>query len=223
MPVRSKLLIAGAALALGVAVSTVDPTLGGLLLTLAAFTTAVLWLQGFTRTPAFVRRARQAAAANPPAAGPPPDVPPREFKLQLGGAAVLGCYVAGVVPLAVGVYFFWAAANTPENRGPLAWLGFATALFGAVMLFYAYRATRRGVRVGPQGLEADQLVGVRRIAWHDVVAVASRTSALPRGGVINDHVVYGVDRSIMIPAKLAGRDELLAIIHTHAAGSSAEE
>ncbi len=222
MPTRSKILIAVAVLAFGVAVSTIDPTIGGLLLTVTAFTAVVLWLQGFTRTPAFVRRARQAAAANPPAAGPPPDVPPREFKLQLSGGAVLGCYVAGVVPLAVGAYFFWSAANAPENRSPLAWLGVAMALFGAIMLLYAYRASRRSVRVGPQGLEADQLVGVRRIAWPDVVAVAGRTSVLPRGGVINDHIVYGVDCSITIPAKLAGRDELLAIIHAHAAGAPAE-
>lgn len=222
MPIRSKILIAVAVLAFGVAASAVEPTIGGLLLTVTAFTAVVLWLQGFTRTPAFVRRARQAAAANPPAAGPPPDVPPREFKLQLSGSAVLGCYAAGGVPLVVGAYFFWSAANVPKDRGPLTVLGFGMTLFGAVMLLYAYRASRRGVRVGPQGLEADQLVGVRRIAWTDVVAVASRTSALPRGGVIHDHIVYGVDRSITIPAKLAGRDDLLAIIHAHAAGTPAE-
>lgn len=216
MPAKSKILVAIGILALGIATSVFDPAIGGLVLSLSALTAAVLWLQGFTRTPAFVRQARQEAAAQRSPPRIQPDVSPQEYRLSLSRPAILLCYFAALVPLGISAYFFVESWNLPKDRGPLTLLGVAMLVFGAVMLLYAYRAPRRAVRINAQGLEADLMVGTRRLAWENILAVASRTSSLPRGGVINDHVVYGPDCSITIPAKLAGRDELMATILTHA-------
>jgi hypothetical protein len=217
MNARTKLALGGTATALLIAGAVAAPEVGGLFLFVAGFTAVMLWVLGFTRTPAFVRARRKAAGDGlAPLAAAHAGVPERVFRVRINRWAIAFCYLVGLFPLALGLLTLAAAVSHPKERSTLIVLGVAITAFGTFFTYYAWRIGRMEVRIGPRGIDGDLLFGSRQIAWDDIVAVAQKTTKMYGQPVIVDHAVYSRDGEIILAAKLENRDELLAIVLAHA-------
>jgi hypothetical protein len=166
--------------------------------------------------PGFVKRRRRELAEQAmrslPIEQTPHDVTPATYRLKVHWLGKFVVYATGLVPLLLGLVTLLAAATPSEARHHLIVLGFWMTLFGVVMTRYARVCSRQFVRVDPLGLEAEQFWGVTRIDWDGIVAVAQSTLRMMTQAVVTEHIVFSMDRSVRIPAKLENRDELMATI-----------
>ena len=193
-----------------------SPTTGNLLAFVTVFTAAGLWLLGFTRTPAFVRRARREAAARPrEATGPRLDVAEHTFRVSVKPSGQAVGYFTSAAVAASGAWVIFSGATDPRwgNNNDMVVLGSALVGTGLFLGYYLWRAGRGTVRVGPRGIDADVLLGKRSIAWDDIVIVCRYgVSGTGSAGQLESHVVHARDRFIRLPANLEHRDDLVATV-----------
>jgi hypothetical protein len=215
MPTRKKAVVAAITAVLLVASVLISREIGGLVAFIVVWTAGLMWLQGF-RVPGFVKQRRkdlaERARRTPSAEQTPRGVTPATYRLRINWFGKLVVYATGIVPLVLGLLMLLAAATQDEARNHLIVGGFWMTLFGVAMTRYARICSRQFVRVDPLGLEVDQFWGVARINWDEIVAVAQSTLRMMTQAVLTEHLVFSMDRSIRIPAKLENRDELMATI-----------
>jgi hypothetical protein len=218
MPLRQKVWLALAAAIVLLVLVWVAPAAGRPLAFITLFTVAGMWLLGFTRAPAPVRRARREAAARPRRlAEPHPQVVEREFRVRAKRSGQLVAYVASAISMAGGVWLVVAGTADPRLGRDLVVLGAIVIGFGAFLGYFIWRAARFTIRTDSAGIEADVLMGRRHIAWDDIVIVCKE--AYMWGGyarVLEQRVAYTRDRFIALPPTLEQVDELVAIVLANA-------
>jgi drug/metabolite transporter (DMT)-like permease len=218
MTQKTKLVLAAIVVALLGVCCVLAPAIGGMFAFVVALTSGVMWLSGFGRTPAFVKRARRAAAERPrQMALEHPEVVEREYPVVAKRLGVILSYAVGLFFLVPGLLVLASAPfGKSKDRAVVVVLGAVVAAFGVFMTWFAYRVSRIKFRVSPRGLYAEPFFGRREIAWDDIVAVG-HTTYRQRGQVTAEQdVVYSMDASISIPSQVAGHEELMATIWAEA-------